>query len=204
MRKIVSGGQTGVDQAALRAAMAYGLAIGGWSPPACVSEDGKIPEIFPLKETPEERSQDALDIPRSQRTEWNVRDSDATLVLWPGTFDKRDLGTRYTVDCALRYKKHLSICDATEQHDVDKAIEWIIRNNIETLNVSGPSERTSPGVGALAERFVRELLHEHGRRPLISSQTVGDKLALLTSRLINAFIGARGLAIPRACRQPSR
>jgi hypothetical protein len=158
MRKIVSGGQTGVDQAALRAAMARGLAIGGWCPPGCVSEDRKIPDIFSLKETPEERSQDALDIPRSQRTEWNVRDSDATLVLWSGIFDKRDLGTRYTVDCALRYKKHLLICDPTEQQDVAKAINWIIRNNIETLNVSGPSERTSPGVGAVAEWFIRELL----------------------------------------------
>lgn len=87
--------QTGVDQAALRAAMACGLATGGWCPPGCVSEDGKIPDIFSLKETPEERSQDVPDIPRSQRTQWNVRDSDATLVLWPG--DKRDLGTRYTV-----------------------------------------------------------------------------------------------------------
>ena len=158
MRKIVAGGQTGVDQAALRAAMACGLATGGWCPPGCVSEDGKIPDIFSLKETPEERSQDALDIPRSQRTQWNVRDSDATLVLWPGTLDKRDLGTRYTVDCALQYKKHLLICDPTEQKDVAKAINWIIRNNIETLNVSGPSERTSPGVGAVAEWFIRELL----------------------------------------------
>jgi hypothetical protein len=158
MRKIVSGGQTGVDQAALRAAVACGLAIGGWCPPGRVSEDGKIPDFYPLKETPEERSQDALDIPRSQRTEWNVRDSDATLVLWPGTFHKPDPGTRYTVDCVLRYKKHLLICDPAEQRDVDRAVEWIIRNNIETLNVSGPSESTSPGVGALAERFIRKLL----------------------------------------------
>jgi hypothetical protein len=139
--------------------MACGLAIGGWCPPGRVSEVGTIPDIFQLKETPEERSQDALDIPRSQRTEWNVRDSDATLVLCPGTFDKRDLGTRYTVHCALRCKKYLLICDPTEQHQVDKAIDWIIRNNIETLNVSGPSERTSPGAGALAERFIRELLY---------------------------------------------
>jgi Circularly permutated YpsA SLOG family len=79
--------------------MACGLAIGGWCPPGRVSED-----IFQLKETPEERSQDALDIPRSQRTEWNVRDSDATLVLCPGTFDKRDLGTCYTFIARLGAK----------------------------------------------------------------------------------------------------
>lgn len=165
LRKIVSGGQTGVDQAALRAAMACGLAIGGWCPPGRVSEDGPIPGLFPLKETPEERSRDAPAIPRSQRTEWNVRDSDATLVLWPGTCVRPDLGTRYSVDCTLRYKKHLLICDPTGHDGVDKARAWIIRNNIETLNVSGPSEETSPGVGALAERFIRELLARGKPRP---------------------------------------
>ena len=149
----------------------------GWCPPGRISEDGTIPEIFPLKETPEERSQDALDIPRSQRTEWNVRDSDATLVLWPGAFDKRDLGTRYTVDCALRYKKPLLNCDPTEPNDIDKASEWIIRNNIETLNVSGPSERASPGVGASAERFIRKLLNCKQIPPITSSGLLAGVLA---------------------------
>jgi Circularly permutated YpsA SLOG family len=130
--------------------MACGLAIGGWCPPGRVSEVGTIPDIFQLKETPEERSQDALDIPRSQRTEWSVRDSDATLVLCPGTFDKRDLGTRYTIDCALRYKKYLLICDPTEQHQVDKAIDWITRHNIRQKCISMKAQRLSAQDGAVA------------------------------------------------------
>ena len=154
--RIRSGGQTGVDRAALDAAVLMGRPYEGWCPKGGWAEDFLRPPglltIYPhLMETPSESPE--------QRTEWNVRDSDATLVLWPGTFDKLDLGTRYAIDCALRYKKYLLICDPTEQHQVNKAIDWIIRNNIETLNVSGPSEGTSPGVGALAERFIRELLY---------------------------------------------
>ena len=61
-----------VDQAALRAAASYGVPIGGWCPPGRVCEDGIIPDLFPLVETPTDRSPDAADVPRSQRTEWNV------------------------------------------------------------------------------------------------------------------------------------
>src|SRR3954464_12747181 len=79
--KVISGGQTGVDQAALRAASECGLEIGGWCPPGRVCETGVIPGEFPLRETERERSPDAQDVPRSQRTEWNVRDSDGTLLI---------------------------------------------------------------------------------------------------------------------------
>src|SRR2546430_17536769 len=81
LTKVISGGQTGVDQAALRAARDCGLAIGGWCPPGRGCDSGVIPLEFPLQETERERSPDAPDVPRSQRTEWNVRDSDATLVI---------------------------------------------------------------------------------------------------------------------------
>src|SRR5882672_9150963 len=79
--KVTSGGQTGVDQAALRAGKDCGLAIGGWCSPGRGCEAGVIPQAFPLNETEQERSPNAPDVPRSQRTEWNVRDSDATLVI---------------------------------------------------------------------------------------------------------------------------
>jgi len=81
IRKIISGGQTGVDQAALRAAIASGIPFDGWCPPGRICEDGIIPEEFNLKETPFERSESAHEIPRSLRTEWNVRDSDGVLIL---------------------------------------------------------------------------------------------------------------------------
>src|SRR3954470_24712509 len=105
LRKVISGGQTGVDQAALRAAKDSGLEIGGWCPPGRWCDAGIIPDSFPLQETPEERSPEAPAIPRSLRTEWNVRDSDGTLVLRSGERGgyPTSPGTEWTIVCAARY-----------------------------------------------------------------------------------------------------
>jgi len=91
-----------VDQAALQAALDLGLKIGGWCPPDRLCADGKIPERFTLKETKYDRSTKAQHIPRSLRSEWNVRDSDATLVLSPL---KEDPGTEWTIECCKIYSK---------------------------------------------------------------------------------------------------
>lgn len=73
LRKIVSGGQTGVDRAALEWALDFGLECGGWCPAGRIAGDGPIDGRFPPDETPGEGY--------SQRTEWNVRDSDGTVLL---------------------------------------------------------------------------------------------------------------------------
>jgi Circularly permutated YpsA SLOG family len=100
LTKIVSGGQDGVDQAALRAAQALGVACGGWCPPGRKCNSGVIPEVFPLQETPYDRSPDAPATPRSLRTEWNVRDSAATVIFRPSIGTKDDPGTDFTERCA--------------------------------------------------------------------------------------------------------
>jgi len=160
LRKVISGGQTGVDRAALAAARAAGLAIGGWCPPGRASEAGPIPPDLPLTETPAERSADAPDVPRSQRTEWNVRDADATLVLSPATGDSGspsadafDPGTAWAVRCAERYGRPFLVVslDAPAALSVSSTareiVRWLADREIAILNVAGPSEGTCPGIG---------------------------------------------------------
>jgi hypothetical protein len=160
LRRVISGGQTGVDQAALRAALALGIAIGGWCPPGRISEAGVIPERFPLIETPEERSPAAPGIPRSQRTEWNVRDSDGTLLLCRGALHAQDAGTRWTAKCTSQYRKPLLVADPATPADVPAVRQWIEERVIATLNIAGPSESSCPGIGMAAETFITAVLHK--------------------------------------------
>ena len=161
LRKVISGGQTGVDQAALRAAKDCGLEVGGWCPPGRESENGVIPAEFPLKETPSDRSREAPELPRSQRTEWNVRDSDATLVLAPGEENRRDPGTDWTLQCARRHARPSLVCDPYDPGAGSKIRKWLNAIPISTLNVAGPSEATSPGIGDRAYILFLEVFSSH-------------------------------------------
>lgn len=157
--RVISGGQTGVDQAALRAAQASGLDVGGWCPPNRMCESGRIPESFPLKETPEESSPRAPDVPRSLRTEWNVRDSDATLIIRDfatSTPRYRDSGTTWTFECAVLYGRPLLLWDVRDPHQSAVAVvrAWLRGLGVETLNVAGPAESTQPGIGDLTETLL--------------------------------------------------
>ena len=138
-----------MDQAALRAGRDAGLRIGGWCPPGRACDEGVIPAEFPLIETPADRSPDAPDVPRSWRTQWNVRDADATLILTTAPLAD-DPGTAWTRTCAERSAKPLLMCDLRDPRAVEIICEWIERSENETLNIAGPSERTAPGVGEIA------------------------------------------------------
>jgi putative molybdenum carrier protein len=162
--KIISGGETGVDQAALQAARDSGLQIGGWCPPGRECEAGVISAEFPLKETERERSPNAPDVPRSQRTEWNVRDSDATLVITDrdasqsdAATEERDSGTEWTIECARRYKRPLLVCDVDDAGAADEIARWVAANGIGALNVAGPAESTSPGIGDIAYTLLTDV-----------------------------------------------
>jgi hypothetical protein len=158
LTKVISGGQTGVDQAALRAARDCGLEIGGWCPPERVCETGMIPPEFPLRETDEERSARAPEVPRSQRTEWNVRDSDGALVI--GATERAqeaDPGTAWAMQCAQRFGRPFLACDVADPDAKQKIRQWLERFQIKVLSVGGPAESTSPGMGDRAYAFLLEV-----------------------------------------------
>ena len=147
--KVVSGGQTGVDRAALDAAMELGVEVGGWCPAGRLAEDGVIAERYPLVETPR-RSY-------GQRTAWNVRDSDGTLVV-----ARRPLsgGTALTERLAVRMGKPCLIVHPQDgPGTLGRVLEWIAGNRIAVLNVAGPRQRTGCEPYCSAKAFLRDLLN---------------------------------------------
>ncbi len=114
LEKIISGGQTGVDRAALDAALQCGFPCGGWCPKGRRAEDGRIDDRYPLSETPKRRYQ--------QRTEWNVRDSDGTLILATGELTG---GTLLTARLAEEYERPLFYVDLSEPADVKLVFDQI-------------------------------------------------------------------------------
>lgn len=158
--KVISGGQTGVDQAALQAAIDSDIKHGGWCPPARVCEIGKIPERYHLIETTDERDLSALEIPRSQRTIWNVRDSDGVLIFFDekGSELQSDKGTKLALETANNLGKPFLIIDISKKVSVTEIANRISLNNIEVLNVAGPSENTSPGIYDRVYEVMQEIL----------------------------------------------
>ncbi len=134
--KIISGGQAGADRAALDAAMDCGLPHGGWCPPGREALDGPIPLRYQLQETPDERSSNAPDIPRSLRTEWNVRDADGSLVLLPAGVSP-DAGTAWALEACSLYGKPCLVADPEEEQALEQTLGWLEQNNIRVLHVAG-------------------------------------------------------------------
>ena len=154
LTKVIAGGQTGVDQAALQAAQDAGLTVGGWCPPGRVCEGGTIPERFVLQETPYERSERGTSGARSLRTEWNVRDADGTLILYSSSQVPSDPGTLWTQQVADRLHKPLLLTCLSSATAERRVLDWLAACSIQTLNVAGPSESTTPGVGQLTYNFL--------------------------------------------------
>lgn len=146
MKKIVSGGQTGVDRAALDLALKAGIPCGGWCPKGRLAEDGPIDPRYPLKETPSAEYR--------ERTEWNVRDSDGTLILTRG---KPTYGTAMTVDFAKDHEKPCLIVDLEKKNEVEGVKRWIETNRILVLNVAGPRESKCPGIYQESKEFLKKI-----------------------------------------------
>lgn len=151
--RIVSGGQTGADRAALDWAIARGIPHGGWCPRGRKAEDGTIPRRYRLTETPS----DAY----LERTEWNVRDSDGTVIL--SLAETLTGGSRKTAELARQHGKpwlHLAR-EAARDDAGDQLRRFTQEHNIRVLNVAGPRASTEPEVG----EFVRAVLDRAFVRP---------------------------------------
>ncbi len=140
MFKIISGGQTGVDRAALDVALELGLTCGGFCPSGRISEDGRISEKYPLTETPTSDY--------TERTIWNVRDSNATLILvWgPPTG-----GTLLALETAKECHKPYLLIDFQSNQNASAVISWLLDHCVRVLNIAGP--RASTQVNCYEQSF---------------------------------------------------
>ncbi|MFC2112418.1 putative molybdenum carrier protein [Bacteroidota bacterium] len=169
--KIISGGQTGVDQGALDFALKYGIECGGWCPKGRQCESGVIPDIYPLKEV----EIDDYD----ERTRRNVQEADATLVITAG--ERKEKGTRLTIRRAEKISKpyfHIELQDLSNplgkygrQGDqsglqnlstmdltmLNQARSWLRHGNYDILNIAGNRESTSPGIQKFTVRLLEFL-----------------------------------------------
>ena len=145
---IVSGGQTGADRAALDFAIRFGIPHDGWCPRGRLAEDGPLDECYQLLETPTARYE--------QRTRWNVRDSDATLVV--SIQAQPTGGTALTLGVARQQSKpclHIAREAIASVNEAGEQIaEFIAEHRVERLNVAGPRASQEPEIAA----FVNELL----------------------------------------------
>ena len=145
--KIISGGQTGADRAALDWAIANNIPHSGWCPQGRRAEDGVIADRYQLDETPSGDYE--------QRTEWNVRDSDGTLVLTRG---KPTEGTAFTIELAKKLGKPCLVLDLNDAPSEAAVRTWANAHKVRVLNVAGPRESKCPGIYAQATEFLRKVL----------------------------------------------
>jgi Circularly permutated YpsA SLOG family len=157
---LLSGGQSGVDRAALDVAIARGIDYGGWCPKGGWAEDfpappGVLADYPRLQQTP-------LADP-AQRTEWNVRDADACLIIVDAGGLEVSRGTALAQDMAHRYRRPLFVADLAAPDVGRDAALWLrvqqARHGADLkLAIGGPRESGAPGIYARASRFIEALI----------------------------------------------
>lgn len=136
IEKLISGGQTGADIAALDVALHYNFPYGGWCPKGRLSLDGPIPSKYQLTETP------SASYP--QRTEWNVRDSDGTVVF---TFAKDPTGgSLKTIQLSKKHGKPCLHISRNMYDQAERIVRFVNEHDIRVLNVAGSRESKDPGI----------------------------------------------------------
>ena len=141
--------------------MALDIPRGGWCPEGRRAEDGTIPAACPLRQT---ASRDY-----AARTELNVRDSRATLLITRGLITRGlitrgppDAGSRLTLDHALALGRPHFIADLAQSTDPGPVVGWLAEEGVRVLNVAGPREGSKPGIYAEASSFLGDLFRRLG------------------------------------------
>lgn len=156
LEKIVTGGQTGVDQTAWRVARGFRIATGGWMPQGFLTEDGPRPdlaELFGAAEMPSPAYR--------ARTEQNARDSDATL--WFGAIDTP--GAYATIESCHKLSRSCLRVEPGGPTRPSQVADWLRQGRVKTLNVAGSRESEDPEIGTRVERFLSAVLRMLGHEP---------------------------------------
>lgn len=170
LRRVVSGGQTGADQAGLLIAKAFGFETGGWMPKGWKTLDGPRPD-FAEEYGLQEHTSDSY-VPRTYR---NARESDGTIRL-AGKFSSR--GEVCTLNAIKQYKKPRFDVKFQKSPEPEEFVAWLDENKIEVLNVAGNSEQTYLGTFDHTRVFltsVFEILRDRDVEPSTTEQSSPDE-----------------------------
>jgi hypothetical protein len=156
--KIISGGQTGVDRAALDVALKHGIECGGWCPAGRLDEFGRIPDQYPVQE---------LEVGSFlERTLQNVKDSDGTVIIYAA---KLAGGTDQTVRFCLELQRPYQLIDASEISAEDGAkliCDFVRKHKIDILDVAGPRQTEWPEGYDYASRALEIFVTSCSYRPV--------------------------------------
>jgi hypothetical protein len=177
IKKIISGGQTGADRAALDVAIELGIPHGGRIPLGKKTEDGRLPDEYRLLET--------TSIDYSLRTELNVLDSDGTLIVSHGDLTG---GSALTQDLARKHRQpclHIDLIMTSESKTAEIITSWIDARKIKTLNVAGPRASKDPRIYEATRRVLKAVIVrylpltvEQAVERLISELSLKDKAGM--------------------------
>jgi Circularly permutated YpsA SLOG family len=146
VQRIVSGGQTGVDRAALDVAILLGIPHGGWCPKGRLCETGRIDPKYQLSELP------STDY--AVRTLQNVKDSDGTLILY---FDQLRGGTALTNRYAKEQRKPVCRVRINATVDFTRIVNWLHEHRVRILNIAGPRGSSHPDLESTAREVLVKL-----------------------------------------------
>ena len=151
--RLVSGGQTGADRAALDVALELGIDHGGWVPKGRAAEDGPLPDRYGVRETPSDDP--------AERTERNVADSDATLLISRGPLAGGSALTRAFAAELGKPVLHVELGKLGAAEAADRIARWLGALGCRTLNVAGPRASEEAGIHAAAGAVLRRTIPEH-------------------------------------------